>query len=345
MVSDYVMIHKQYENNLNILKKVYKMNFNNYLIESTILYESIIQYNTILEAVAEIAEIPPSWAVEFTKFENGKGEFSKTIVKETVAIANKVSYERVIKDTFNDQQVQGLIIMNKDVPLFALIKNPKNTSSVKLMAIDPNPAKKLHRPGWTTYTAHDAKYYTVHDKYSNKDITKTNAVKALEELLILFVSNFVKGSNDDIDINDALHEIPISIKTIEIETDEEQANNTRNTNSGGRSSSDSSTHSNKAIQIFSDKYLEKLIKDIYKLIPDIEKAEKLSQDSIDGDLTKVKVTDITDKLKKLNIELENFGVEYNNKKNANASATTPDPDWEEKFANEHVAAIQRTTTA
>ena len=320
------------------------MNFNNYLIESTILYESIAWYNTISEAVAEIAEIPPSWVVEFTKFENGKGEFSKTIVKETVAIANKVAYERVIKDTFNDQ-VQGLVVMNKDIPLFALIKNPKNTSVVKLMAIDPSPAKKLHRPGWTTYTAHDAKYYNVHDKYSNKDITKSNAVKALEELLILFVSNFVKGSNDDIDINDALHEIPISIKTIEIETDEEHANNTRSANSGGRSSDNTSTHSNKAIQIFSDKYLEKLVKDIYKLIPDIEKAEKLSQDSIDGNLTKVKVTEITDKLKKLNIELENFGVEYNNKKTANAALANPDPDWEEKFANDHVAAIQRTTSA
>ena len=50
------------------------MNFNNYLIESTILYESIAWYNTILEAVAEIAEIPPSWVVEFTKFENGKSD-------------------------------------------------------------------------------------------------------------------------------------------------------------------------------------------------------------------------------------------------------------------------------
>ena len=64
-----------------------------------------------------------------------------------------------------------------------------------------------------------------------------------------------------------------------------------------------------------------------------------------GDLTKVKVTEITDKLKKLNIELENFGVEYNNKKTANAALANPDPDWEEKFANDHVAAIQRTTTA
>lgn len=316
------------------------MNFNNYLIESTILYESIIQYNTILEAVAEIAEIPPSWVVEFTKFENDKGEFSKTIVKETVAIANKVAYEHVIKDTFNDQ-VQGLVVMNKDIPLFALIKNPKNTSKVTLMAIDPTPAKKLHRPGWTTYTAHDAKYYAAHGKYSEKTVTTTEAPKALEELLTIFVSNFVKGSNDDMDINDALHEIPISIKTVIVETDNQRAQSSAsgsNQNSGSQSS-----HANKAIKKFSDDYLRKFVTDYHKLVdkevPNIDKAEELIQKSIDGTLQQININKVTEELKEYNKLIRKFSHEYKTKKATNPTA----PNWEEEFVKDFIDSLTVTT--
>lgn len=318
------------------------MNFNNYLTESSILYESIKYYNSLTEA-AEEAFIPPTWTVEFTKFEPAKGEFSKALVKETVRLTNKVAFTRVIRDSFNDP-VQGLIIMNDDVPLFAMIKNPKDTSKVTLMAIDPTPAKKLHRSSWTTYTAHDAKYYAAHGKYSEKTVTTTEAPKALEELLTIFVSNFVKGSNDDMDINDALSEIQISAKTIEVETDNEKASKKtdKDNDSGNRD-----PHDNKAIEIFSKEYLEKYIKDTVKLIndevPNIAKAEKFAEEAIAGNFEKIKVDDIKKRLDKINKVIEKFGKEYNDNKNDNS--VTSDPDWETKFAEEFAKDLKSAAAA
>lgn len=45
------------------------MNFSDYLIESysPILYESVDEYKSLLEAVEDIIHLPPTWAVEFFK--------------------------------------------------------------------------------------------------------------------------------------------------------------------------------------------------------------------------------------------------------------------------------------
>ena len=60
------------------------------------------------------------------------------------------------------------------------------------------------------------------------------------------------------DINDALSEIQISAKTIEVETDNEKASKTtdKDNDSGNRD-----PHDNKAIEIFSKEYLENSILD------------------------------------------------------------------------------------
>lgn len=321
------------------------MAFNNYLIESTILYESIKQYNTLTEATEE-AFIPPTWAVEFTKHEKDKGEFSKSIVKETVRLENKSSFSRVIRDAISDP-VKGFIIMNEDVPLFAAIKDPKDSGSVLIMAIDPAPAKKLHRPDWKNYTAHDAKYYDAHNKYSGKKTT--DAAKAIEELLCIFVANFVKGENDTVELNDALSLIKISAKTIEIETDHEKADKAKRDNDNESSTSDSGPrdpHDHPAVKVFSKDYLEKYIKDtvttINKNVPTITKAENLAHDAVNGRFNKINIDDIVTRLEHINDIIEKFGAEYKDKKRD--SDVTSDPDWEKKFAADFAKSLRRTTT-
>lgn len=317
------------------------MKFTDYLVEnrSVELYESTT-YNSLLEAVQNIAKMPPTWVVGFTKGEPGKGEFSKTIVNETVTINNKVAFDRVIKDSLKDNKVQGFLICHKEVPLFALVKDKNDNSSSTLFVIGPTQARQIKQSTWTIYTAHDAKFYEVHNTFDEKEITNTNSLAALGKLLTTFVSNYVKGSNDDMQLNDALRELAINIKTVVVETDNQRA---QSTGSGtGRNSDDRSVHANKAIKKFSDDYLSKFIADYHKLVdkevPNLDKAEELIQKSIDGTLQQININKVTAELKEYNKLISKFSHEYKTKK-----ATNPtDPNWEEEFVKDFIDSLTAT---
>lgn len=314
------------------------MKFTDYLVEnrSVELYESTT-YNSLLEAVQNIAKMPPTWVVGFTKGEPGKGEFSKTIVNETVTINNKVAFDRVIKDSLKDNKVQGFLICHKEVPLFALVKDKNDNSSSTLFVIGPAQARQIKQSTWTIYTAHDAKFYEVHNTFDEKEITNTNSLAALEKLLTTFVSNYVKGSNDDMQLNDALRELAINIKTVVVETDNQRAQS-----GTGRNSDDRSVHANKAIKKFSDDYLSKFIADYHKLVdkevPNLDKAEELIQKSIDGTLQQININKVTAELKEYNKLISKFSHEYKTKK-----ATNPtDPNWEEEFVKDFIDSLTAT---
>jgi len=317
------------------------MKFTDYLVEnrSVELYESTT-YNSLLEAVQNIAKMPPTWVVGFTKGEPGKGEFSKTIVNETVTINNKVAFDRVIKDSLKDNKVHGFLICHKEVPLFALVKDKKDNSSSTLFVIGPTQARQIKQSTWTIYTAHDAKFYEVHNTFDEKEITNTNSIVALGKLLTTFVSNYVKGSNDDMQLNDALRELSINIKTVVVETDNQSD---RSGGSGtGRNSDDRSVHANKAIKKFSDDYLSKFIADYHKLVdkevPNLDKAEELIQKSIDGTLQQININKVTAELKEYNKLISKFSHEYKTKK-----ATNPtDPNWEEEFVKDFIDSLTAT---
>ena len=317
------------------------MKFTDYLVEnrSVELYESTT-YSSLLEAVQNIAKMPPTWVVGFTKGEAGKGEFSKTIVNETVTINNKVAFDRVIKDSLKDNKVQGFLICHKEVPLFALVKDKNDNSSSTLFVIGPTQARQIKQSTWTIYTAHDAKFYEVHNTFDEKEITNTNSLAALEKLLTTFVSNYVKGSNDDMQLNDALRELAINIKTVVVETDNQRAQSGGSGN--GRNSNDQSSHANKAIKKFSDDYLSKFVTDYHKLVdkevPNLDKAEELIQKSIDGTLQQININKVTDQLKQYNKLISKFSHEYKTKK-----ATNPtDPNWEEEFVKDFIDSLSTT---
>lgn len=319
------------------------MKFTDYLIEnrSVELHESIV-YNSLLEAVQNIAKMPPTWVVGFTKGEPGNGEFSKTIVNETVTIANKVAFDRVIKDSLKDNKVHGFLICHKEVPLFALVKDHNDNSSSTLFAIGPVHARQIKQSTWTIYTAHDAKFYDAHNTFDEKEITNTNSLAALEKLLTTFVSNYVKGSNDDMQLNDALHELSINIKTVIVETDNQRSQSSAS-RSNQNSGSQSSSHANKAIKKFSDDYLRKFVTDYHKLadkeVPNIDKAEELIQKSIDGTLQQININKVTEELKEYNKLIRKFSHEYKTKK-----ATNPtDPNWEEEFVKDFIDSLTVTT--
>lgn len=294
------------------------MDFTTFISQPIIkLFES-----TLFETVAEM---PPSWHSSFTKDEN-----ADVNIKVTSNINNKTAFSTAINNGLNDKKTNGILVLIKDIPLFAIVKAKK----ISILSITVKQAQSIKHNGWQSYVKADSLYFKAISKH-NGDIEKANVVKAVYELASGFVSNFVKGNNDELTETILFRDYDIVVKTLAVEGEAEETR-------GGRPSTETE-HENKAIQLFSTKYLEKLIKDAHKLIdkelPDILKAEKMAEDSIDGSLTKINIEKVTDMLKKINTIIDKFGAEYNNKKAANSRAAANDPDWEEKMVNDYISGL------
>lgn len=294
------------------------MDFTTFISQPIIkLFES-----TLFETVAEM---PPSWHSSFTKDEN-----AAVNIKTTSNINNKTAFSTAINDGIADKKINGILVLIKDIPLFAIVKS----TDISILSITVKQARSIKHNGWQSYTAADSLYFKAISKH-NGSIEKANVVKAVYELLSGFVSNFVKGDNNELTDTILFRDHNIVVKTLAVDGEAEETR-------GGRPNTETE-HENKAIQLFSTNYLEKLIKDAHKLIdkelPDILKAEKMAEDSIDGSLTKIDIEKVTDMLKKINTIIDKFGAEYNNKKTANSRAAANDPDWEEKMVNDYISGL------
>ena len=312
------------------------MNFSDYLIESysPILYESVDEYKSLLEAVEDIIHLPPTWAVEFSKNEPNNGEYSKTLVRNTVVIDNVIALRRVIKDTITDP-VNGFIILSNDIPVFAGIKNKKDTSSYTLMLIAPNSAKALSNSTWTKYNENDGVYFAIQDKYHKKKLTTNKLSDSFEEIVNGFTANYVTGTNTPIETNESLKKFKINIKTIGVVEDEDAASSASSQNGNGNPYETS----NKVIKDFTNRYMETIIKNIeddIKLVPTLHNYQARMETATKQKYKKIDVQKITDHLTEFNDAVIKLQKKY---KDADKTQT----DWEKKLVDDLIAEL--TTTA
>lgn len=272
--------------------------------------------------------------MSFSKNEPNNGEYSKTLVRNTVVIDNVIALRRVIKDTITDP-VNGFIILSNDIPVFAGIKNKKDTSSYTLMLIAPNSAKALSNSTWTKYNENDGVYFAIQDKYHKKKLTTNKLSDSFEEIVNGFTANYVTGTNTPIETNESLKKFKINIKTIGVVEDKDAASSASSQNGNGNPYETS----NKVIKDFTDRYMETIIKNIeddIKLVPTLHNYQARMETATKQKYKKIDVQKITDHLTEFNDAIIKLQKKY---KDVDKTQT----DWEKKLVDDLIAEL--TTTA